>query len=160
MSQVIALRAVEALRDDAFEGTHGYCMRFVRQVLEAVGGRTQAVIDEYRRGSARETMNAFDRTIFDVWNHIGIPGNYPKPGDMQEGDLLFKGLATSGINGHVGIAVSGHRVGLPLNMFVVIENSSFHDNPNSYGTVSGAKGFRTMDLFGSCELIARVTETA
>ena len=158
LSQTIAIQAVKALHDDNFTSIPGYCMRFARQVMESVGGRTQAVMDEYRRDTALHTMNALSGTFFDVWNKVGRPGFIPT--SMHEGDLIFKGLATSGINGHVGIAVAGHRVGLPDIEFVIVENSSYHENPESYGTVHGAKGFRTVYMFGQCELIARLTETA
>lgn len=147
----IADVAQRAMRDANFTDTPGHCQMFARQVAEAVGGEAGAVMDQYRAGSALETLENFTGTGYDVWASSDGP-----PLGIQEGDFLYKSDKTSGPAGHVGIAANGRREGLPGTVVIVYENSSYHENPAHKGNREGAKGFRTLAGFGPFDLLVRL----
>ena len=91
-----------------------------------------------------------------VWANIGLANGAPKEGFIQAGDLIYKGTATSGPFGHVGIAF--HNIINGATALCVAENSSYHINPEHMGDVSGAKGWRTLPAFGPFEMIVRLNQ--
>ena len=152
----LAIQAVKALRLPEFESEAGYCQRFVRQVFFSLYGQEYPYSNF--AGSALETMHNFASTKYARWNNIGsvVPVERVKR-MIEPGDYLYKGSATSGSFGHVGIAFN-NNTGLSTNGTVsVAENSSYHTNPAHDGNVSGAKGFRTLEEFGSFELLVRLS---
>ncbi len=151
----IAEKALAAFSDPAFEGQPGYCQRFVRQVVESL--YPDASFDAYFAPSAVQSMMNFEPTRFNVWEEVGESGQFPDDGFIQAGDILYKGTATSGPFGHVGIAFHNTIDGEAI--LCVAENSSYHMNPDHMGDVSGAKGWRTAAAFGPIEMVVRLTET-
>jgi hypothetical protein len=145
----LARKALAALRDPRFEKQAGYCQKFCRQVVQSVFG---AKFDQYWAPSAYETMHNFWHTPYCVWKR----GDEAHP-VIQAGDLLYKGVLTSGAHGHVGIAANGKLVGRSSSQIIVFENSSYHINPEHEGNVSGAKGWRTLEAYGRFEAIVRLT---
>lgn len=141
-----------------FSRTPGDCQMFAREVAENVGGSVGAAMDEYRTGSALGTMTNFQATPYNVWENIGASDDKPDPGFLQPGDFLYKGQATSGPFGHVGIYIGTFKlVGQPA-LPCVAENSSYHMDPDHMGDVSGAKGIRTLSAFGPFEMVVRLTQ--
>jgi cell wall-associated NlpC family hydrolase len=146
----IANKAQSAMDSSHFVDVPGCCQMFARQVAEAVGSEVGARMDEYRTGTAKATMENFRGTEFDVWERGD--GDFA----LQEGDFLYKGSATSGPAGHVGIVANGRREGLDGSVVIVYENSSYHEVPGHQGNIEGAKGWRTLDKFGPYEMVVRL----
>lgn len=151
----IASKALLAMHDPSFVDDPGDCQMFVREVVERCGVATyQRVMDAKRAGTALETMNNFAGTKYDVWNKVGI-GGVPGPDLLLAGAILYKGDKTSGVNGHTGIVF--HNLINGKIAICVAENSSYHViHPGSgegYGQGAGAKGWRTLALFGEVELV-------
>lgn len=128
---ILANAAQGALAAQGFESQSGYCMRFVRQVIQSIYG---AKYDDYFKPSAYESMLAF-RARHDLIHN-------PVDGSVI-GDILFKGIKTSGKFGHVGIRIAGN---------LVAENSSAHTSEHD----REARGTRTLEAFGAYELIVRL----
>ena len=141
-----------------FSGIPGHCQEFARDVSEAVGGSVGAAMDKYRTGSALGTMVNFEPTSYNVWENIGSSDDKPAPGFLQPGDFLYKGRATSGAFGHVGIYIGTFKLMGQPPLPCVAENSSYHIDPDHMGNVSGAKGIRTLTAFGPFEMVVRLTE--
>ena len=158
----IASKALAALSDPAFDNVAGHCQMYARQVAEAVGGSVGAAMDAHRAGSALATMQNFQSTQYNVWENIGSNNDAPDLGFLQPGDFLYKGTATSGPYGHVGIYVGPYKLQGQALAPCVAENSSFHINPDHMGDASpgGAKGLRTLSAFGPFEMVVRLTQTA
>ena len=157
--KAIAAKAIAALSDLNFVNIPGHCQEFARQVAEAVGGSVGAVMDTYRTGSALATMQNFQPTQYNVWENIGASGDAPDTGVLQPGDFLYKGSATSGPFGHVGIYIGPFKLQGQALAPCIAENSSYHVNPAHMGNVSGAKGIRTLSAFGPFEMVVRLTQT-
>ena len=106
------------------------CQMFARMVLESLYG---TLFDEFRGATALASMQ--------LWRE---DGRYTlKPSSiLQRGDLLYKGLLTSGRAGHVGILGAGG---------MVYENSEVHYTPEH----KDARGTRSLAAFGQFELIVR-----
>ena len=156
----IASKALAALSDPAFDNIPGHCQMFARQVAEAVGGSVGAAMDAHRAGSALATMQNFQPTQYNVWENIGASGDAPDPGLLQPGDFLYKGTATSGPYGHVGIYIGPYKLQGQALAPCVAENSSWHMQPHPAGNISGAKGIRTLSEFGPFEMVVRLTMTS
>ena len=155
----IASKALAALSDPAFDNVAGHCQMFARQVAEAVGGSVGAAMDAHRAGSALATMQAFQPTQYNVWENIGANNDAPDPGFLQPGDFLYKGTATSGPYGHVGIYIGPYKLQGQALAPAIVENSSYHIDPNHMGDANpgGAKGIRTLAAFGPFEMVVRLT---
>ena len=134
MGKKLAAVATDAVTaDKGFERGSGYCQKWVRQCVQKLHGHR---FDEYFKGSAVETMEAFRNSPYAVKVSDGsVPG-----------DILYKGRKTSGTYGHTGIRVPGNRVA---------ENSSSHINEAGD---RDARGFRSLDAFGKYELIVRLED--
>jgi len=152
--------AIAALPDPNFTGTPGNCQMFAREVAEAVGGDVESAMDEHRTGSALGTMKNFEPTAYNVWENIGSADDKPDAGFLQPGDFLYKGDATSGAFGHVGIYIGTFTLQGKSPCPCVAENSSYHINPDHMGDIQGAKGIRTLAAFGPFEMVVRLTEPA
>ena len=137
MNKKLATKAVEALTGPGFESRSGFCLRWTRQVVQSVYG---SKYDAYWTASATETMAKVKGSPYAVKVDNTLPA-----GGSQVGDILLKGTKTSGKYGHVGIRVIGNKVA---------ENSSAHTS----GTDREARGLRSLDAFGSFELIMRLPE--
>lgn len=152
---VIARVAFQAMSDGLYTPIPGECQMFARQVAEHSGEPAQEVMDTYRKSTAAQTWASFQGTHYAIWD-TRKGGNFV----IQEGDFLYKSRAVSGFDGHVGIAVNGHRVGLPSDVIVVIENSHYHTQNAPVhaksGNVQGAKGWRVLDVFGEFSGIVRL----
>ena len=160
----LARAAVAALRSGPFEAQSGYCERFIRQVVESV--YPNVAFDETFDGSASLQMHNLSGTRYVVKEDIGR-GFYPDSAMILPGDLLFKGNATSGPSGHVGMFF--HETGLlrPDGSTSVIdavaENSSFHlvhpgRVPGLYAQIRNALGWRSLPKFGMVEMIVRLSK--
>ncbi len=126
----IEVKARAAVTDPAFEREGGWCSRFVKQVVvAALGWRFK----KYFGGSAAESCA--------LWREAGLtlPGT-SRP--IQHGDILFK--PSAGRSGHVGIYVGNNKVA---------ENST-----TATGRVQGAKGYRTLEQFGTFQFIGRLPD--
>jgi hypothetical protein len=132
MNKRLAENAAKALTIEGFASEAGWCMRFVRQVIQATYGHDY---DSYFRGSAYETMLAFKRSGYAVAVESG----------SVVGDILFKGRKTSGYYGHVGIRIAGNKVA---------ENSSSHTSDKD----REARHTRSLKAYGDFELIVRLPE--
>jgi hypothetical protein len=120
----IALEAVVALSADGFESKNGYCLRWVRQVVESALGADSWPI---RRGAdAGEALTQFASlgAVLDVGAST-IPG-----------DICFWVGPQHGKHGHVAIRVYGNKVA---------ENSSYH----VFGEDVDARGTRKLQNLGS-----------
>lgn len=151
----IATTALLAMHDSSYIDVPGDCEMFTREVVERCGVQLfQQIMDRYRAGSARETMNNFAGTKYAAWNKIGV-GGVPTAVLQVAGALVFKGDATSGPDGHVGMLF--HNMVNGQISVCVAENSSFHiihpGGGNGYGQGVGAKGWRTLEEFGKIELV-------
>ena len=155
----IAKKAIAALSDPNFAAQSGECQMYARQVAEAVGGSVGAAMDAHRAGSALATMQAFQPTQYNVWENIGANNDAPDPGFLQPGDFLYKGTSTSGPYGHVGIYIGPYKLQGQALAPAIVENSSYHIDPNHMGDASpgGAKGIRTLAAFGPFEMVVRLT---
>ena len=156
----IAQTAIAALSDPNFTGVAGHCQEFAREVAEADGGNVAKAMDESKASSALQTMMNFCPTPYNVWENIGNSDDKPDSGFLQPGDFLYKGTATSGPYGHVGVFIGTFTLEGQSPAPCVAENSSYHMNPEHMGDVSGAKGIRTLAAFGSYEMVVRLTETS
>ena len=148
----IAEKALSAFTDPSFTGIPGQCEKFVREVVESLYPSTD--FDQYFGPTAVESMHNFEPTEYNVWENIGSNDDAPPDGFIQAGDLIYKGTATSGPFGHVGIAF--HNTIDGATVLCVAENSSYHIDPAHMGDVSGAKGWRTLPAFGPFEMIVRL----
>ena len=160
----LARAAVAALRSGPFETQSGYCERFIRQVVESV--YPDIAFDQTFDGSASLQMHNLSGTRYVVKEDIGR-GFYPDPAMILPGDLLFKGNATSGPSGHVGMFF--HETGLLQSdgstpaIDAVAENSSFHlvhpgRAPGLYAQIRNALGWRSLPKFGMVEMIVRLSK--
>lgn len=159
LGTTIANKAIAALSDPAFDNVAGHCQMFAREVAEAIGGSVGAAMDAYRTGSALETMKNFEPTQYNVWENIGSNNDSPESGFLQPGDFLYKGIATSGPFGHVGVYIGMFKLEGQISAPCIAENSSYHINPAHMGNVSNAKGIRTLSAFGPFEMVVRLTQT-
>ena len=160
----LARAAVAALRSGPFETQSGYCERFIRQVVESV--YPDIAFDETFDGSASLQMHNLSGTRYVVKEDIGR-GFLADPAMLLPGDLLFKGPATSGPSGHVGMFF--HETGIrrtdgsfPV-ISAVAENSSFHlVHPGAalgiYAQIRNALGWRSLPKFGMIEMIIRLSK--
>lgn len=105
-----------------FVTSPGECEKFMREVVQSLYGD---LFDFYWGPSAYATMLRFQRD-----------GKYSLPAStlLQAGDIIFKGVKTSGPAGHTAMWI-------PAGVFG--ENSSYHwlpesDNPDARGTRSKA----------------------
>ena len=153
----LARQALKALRSAAFTAESGRCEQFAREVFESLYPNAGAITQHFL-ATARVSMMSFRDSIYNVWDNIGgTPGAAPADGFLLPGDYLYKGLATSGLNGHVGIFF--HNAGLHTESVPsVCENSSWHMTAGRVGNVSGAKGTRTLAEFGPFEMVVRLSE--
>ena len=127
----LAAAAVSAVTNPAFERRGGYCQRVVRQVVQGAHGNRY---DRFHKATAEASRKAW------------IAGGYavsPQNGSVI-GDILYKAATRDVPEGHVGIRVAGNRVA---------ENST-----TSLGRLQGAKGFRTLEEFGSVKTIVRLKD--
>lgn len=132
MNKLLAEAAKKALTARGSESEAGMCQKWVREVVESVYGKK---FQKYMKGSAYLTMLAFKNSPYAV---------DPSSGSVP-GDILYKGRKTSGKHGHVGIRILGNKVA---------ENSSSHVDPSSGD--HDARGTRSLDAYGSYELIVRL----
>lgn len=126
---VLVNKAHEAVKDDSFETRPTYCLRFVRQVVQAAGGDSAWPVPQGL--NAAEALGWFKRNGYVM----------PEGTEVQNGDIVFKAPTTAVPEGHVGIQVSPSKI---------VENSS-----TKVGRVSGAKGYRTKSQFGKIVAIVR-----
>ncbi len=91
-----ACKAVEA--EKGFEWRSGYCLRFVRQVVQAALGADAWSITQGL--NARNAAAAFDAKGWML----------PIIGNSIPGDLFFWTADRHGIHGHCGIRVVGNRL--------------------------------------------------
>jgi hypothetical protein len=128
----LAAAAKDALTRAGFPRPKGLCQRFVRMTIQAIYG---AKYDRYFRGTADETMKAFQHSPYSV---------PPESGSII-GDILYKKGTRGQRAGHVGIRIAGNRVA---------ENSSAH-------FINGdARGTRSLEEFGDFDLIVRLPNDA
>ena len=160
----LARAAVAALRSGPFETQSGYCERFIRQVVESV--YPDIAFDQTFDGSASLQMHNLSGTRYVVKEDIGR-GFFADPAMMLPGDMLFKGNATSGPSGHVGMFF--HQTGLlrpdgSVSVIIAVaENSSFHiinpgAAPGIYAQTRNALGWRNLLKFGYIEMIVRLSK--
>ena len=155
----IALKVVEALRDPSFTTQPGECQKFVREVVEQCGDAEDvAVMDAHRGATAKQTMLNFANTSFAIWSRVGV-GGHPPEGVVKAGLIVYKGSATSGPDGHTGIAF--HNIIDGKSVLCIGENSSRHiRNPGIFhnqAQTQGAKGWIVFDPdFGPIEMVVEV----
>jgi hypothetical protein len=112
-----ACKAVES--EKGFEWRSGYCLRFVRQVVQAALGADAWSITQGL--NARNAAAAFDAKGWML----------PIIGNSIPGDLFFWTADRHGIHGHCGIRVVGNRLA---------ENSFFH----ATSPMDDARGYRLL----------------
>lgn len=133
--------AKRAITDRNFELQSGYCSRFVRQVVEATHGKKYSHLFG---ASAKISANLFLASPYGYY----WPAEKAKLGNViQVGDILFKRNGSGGY-GHVGIYV-GDVPGVGKQL--VAENASA-----TRGRVQGAKGYRTLEQYGSFDVLGRL----
>lgn len=125
----LAAVAEAALRDVNFTRRGSECQRFIRQIIQA---RYGGAFDKYHDASAELSRRRWAKSPYAV-----PPGN-----GSVVGDILYKRGTKANPYGHVGIRVPGNKVA---------ENST-----TSKGRIQGAKGYRSLEDFGTVDLIVRL----
>lgn len=137
MNKTLAKVAENALTQDGFVKTAGYCQKWIRQVLMKTYGKAkyEKYFERYMAASAYETMLNFQKSPYAI----------SAKSETHVGDILYKGRKTSGRFGHVGCRVMANAIA---------ENSSSHVGPDD----NDARGKRSLSAFGAWELTVRLGE--
>lgn len=143
-----------ALRLPTYPTEAGLCEKFQRLVFLNTYGEREPIYHNFDATAARTAAN-FSGTVFDVWNRLGQPGHSCPVTLLRPGDLLFKDDSTSGEAGHVGMFFNNRGMN-GATVASVGENSHYQlSHPD--GQISGAKGVRSLEAFGSFNLVVRLS---
>ena len=150
MNKSIATRAENGVYKGSFETDKGYCMRYMRQIDEAVEGTKH---DEIWRGdgSARDATAARAGHRFLAAGLGFLAKDLAAHGGLQPGDMPVKTKVAPNRWGDF----SGHIGAVCMDVKRIAENSS-----TSIGRVRGALGFRTLAQWGAFDIVIRLPDPA